>query len=525
MALPTPRPSPSRVALINRTNDPLVLPSARASLPTPPEHALAKRPHAGADSSDATRIKRVKLCLDDMVEPMDCDSDEDRSPAVIWRPKNTIYHRLSARASSRPGAFPHQTLLPAHSTMRSFVSSHTADVFSCRSGRVDSFVTPPYACAYTHAAKRGGAPRLAVATEEGTVFVWDTARRTAEDAVPQRIDLQTHDNGIFDVQWSTSDTFLATSAGDHTTRITDPNAAKTVYILSGHKSTVKSAVWDPAHEQLLSTGGRDGSICVWDLRSSGRCTQGNMSPVMCIKDAHIEDQPAKGRGKKSTASVRTVTSLLYSDMTPCGLISSGSFDGILRYWDLRQSTPPKKSRSTKPPNVLPLYTSSSDPTTVHGARRPRGITSVVAGTGPSAGLLFGLGIDSCVHTYAASTLHPLSSSFTHSKMLTNSFYVRLSMSPDGRTLAAGSTGGSAFLYDVSCASLANLGEFGGSDTGVELASQRGEVGAVDWADGMLATCSDDGTVRVWRSDEEVRRRCTEDDAHWNWAWAVDQESR
>ena len=99
--------------------------------------------------------------------------------------------------------------------------------------------------------------------------------------------------------------------------------------------------------------------------------------------------------------------------------------------------------------------SAFDPTTAEGGRRARGLASIVSGTGPSYGLLFGLGVDSRVHTYAASTLLPLSpkGTFKHPNMNTNSFWVRLAISPDGRSIVSGSSvtgkGASAFLFDVS----------------------------------------------------------------------------
>src|SRR5882762_8856629 len=105
--------------------------------------------------------------------------------------------------------------------------------------------------------------------------------------------------------------------------------------------------------------------------------------------------------------------------------------------------------------LIPTHTSSFDPTTLHGSRRPRGITSLVAGTGPTEGLFFGMGIDARIHTYAASTLLPISNSdtnvFSHESMQTPSFWVRVAVSPCGRWLARGSSGktGTAFLYDVS----------------------------------------------------------------------------
>jgi len=219
---------------------------------------------------------------------------------------------------------------------------------------------------------------------------------------------------------------------------------------------------------------------------------------------------------------------VYAEGQSDRLISSGSFDGMLRLWDLRQQpTPSGKSQSQKKRAAQPVAMSAFDPTIVEGGQRSRGLASVVAGTGPTHGLLFGLGVDSRVHTYAASTLMPLPQKGTlkHPNMNTNSFWVRLALSPDGMSLVSGSSGtdkgASAFLFDVSQTAVvapAILPDF----AGVELPGQKGEVGGVDWAQDMLATCSDDGTVRVWRFDPEVRQRCELDpDVRWTWTWGVD----
>jgi denticleless len=171
--------------------------------------------------------------------------------------------------------------------------------------------------------------------------------------------------------------------------------------------------------------------------------------------------------------------------------------------------------------------SAFDPTTIEGGRRARGLASIVAGTGATDGLLFGLGVDSRVYTYAASTLLPMSpkGTFKHPNMNTNSFWVRLAISPDGRSIVSGSLGtdkrASAFLFDVSQTAVAGPSIL--PDTaGIELHGQKGEVGGVDWAQNMLATCADDGTVRVWRFDPETRQQCDlEADAQWTWTWGVD----
>jgi denticleless len=200
---------------------------------------------------------------------------------------------------------------------------------------------------------------------------------------------------------------------------------------------------------------------------------------------------------------------------------------MLRLWDLRQLTQATPVKTQKKRTAQPAATSAFDPSIVEGGRRARGLTSVVAGTGPTYGLLFGLGVDSRVHTYAASTLLPLSQkgTFKHPNMNTNSFWVRLALSPNGRSLVSGSSGtdkgASAFLFDVSQTARAAPPILPDS-AGVELPGQKGEVGGVDWTQDMLATCSDDGIVRVWRFDPEIRQQCDLDtEAQWTWTWGID----
>lgn len=201
----------------------------------------------------------------------------------------------------------------------------------------------------------------------------------------------------------------------------------------------------------------------------------------------------------------------------------------LRQWDLRLPTTTKKTKSKAAPKPVLI---SADPTTLGGTRRARGITTLVPGTGPSAGHLFALGTDARVHSFALPSLAPLSGygapaaddafAYTHPQMQTNSFYARAALSPCGQWLASGSTAdGRVFLFDVGGSSAARWA--GAVARAVVLRGQKGEVGALDWAQGMLATCADDTTVRVWRPNVEVHRRCLEhtEEMRWQWAWATD----
>ncbi|KAI0824619.1 WD40-repeat-containing domain protein [Trametes gibbosa] len=508
--------------------------------------------------------KRVKLAWpqtgkenDDADASTDSDSECESGGARMGHSASrfSVYGLQSRAAQGGLSCAPRRVDLPTRSVLQSFVSSNKSDIFRCQSIHDSVLVNIPYACSYSNAARRGAATHLAVATEQGTVDILTTSKRDDWDVEPQRVTLQPHANGVFDVKWSPSDTLIATASGDHSVRISTlaPSVCeqdRTLHVLRGHEGTVKSIAWDPAHDgAVLCSGGRDGGICLWDLRVGERSEAGQVSPVLSIPRAHdLQGKPTKPkvpRGKLVPGvPLQSITHLLYTDTHPYGVISSSSSEGILNLWDVRLPSDALNTRSKakKPPKQQrpkPLFT-SGDPTTYAGARRGRGITTLALGSGPSAALVFALGVDSRVHTYTLPTLVPLSGhaavaslsssvlddphAYADPRMKTSSFYVRMAASPCGRWLATGGGGeGRAYLYDVSAAG--RVGGIGsaGWGAGVELRGQKGEVGAVDWADGMLATCADDGTVRVWRPDVDVSRRCKEDPGEmgWNWAWSTD----
>lgn len=194
---------------------------------------------------------------------------------------------------------------------------------------------------------------------------------------------------------------------------------------------------------------------------------------------------------------------------------------ILNLWDLRLPV----LDDSKQPKRPPCASSPDDATTMNGSCRPRGITSLYAGSGPTSGLLFALGADSRLYTYSSPSLIPLEAE-THPNLRT-SFYVRLSGSPCGRWLASGCSGktGSSFLFDISNAARLSVPPHSRRSmaNAVELRGHTGEVGAVDWAHEMLATCADDGTVRVWRPDYDIYQKCLSDREaeRWNWSWSQD----
>ncbi|KAL0581957.1 hypothetical protein V5O48_000014 [Marasmius crinis-equi] len=478
-------------------------------LPTPAKdsNVSTKRPAV----QDGSPRKRVR------VSPSEKRSDDEEGKhdidimaSAIMRSRRNCWMNALRNPSPRCAG-----LWASTSILQSFVSSNKSDVFKW-DALDDGFINPPYACSYSHSAKSGGTPHLALATEHGSVHILDTRKRQDWDVEPQRITLQPHRNGIFDVKWNCTGQLLATCSADHSVRIIDAASQNSIATLRGHTGAVKCAAWDPQNDKLLSTGGRDGDIHIWDLRVPHE-QDSTVSPIATISGAHDGLDP-KSRKRKTTAQT-SVTNLVRPNDTT--LVSSGSSDGILRCWDLRFTTSTKKSKAAKNKRTLSLLSSPIDPTTLHSSRRSRGILSLAAGTGPTSGLVFALGADSRIHTYNAASLEALPINYTHPNLKTNSsFYLGISVSPCGRSLASGSAGmqGSAFLFDVSNAAR----PYSEAEPGIELRAQVGEIGPVDWADGMLATCADESTVRIWRPDIEVYRTCIEDPVNkrWDWSWAL-----
>ncbi len=162
-----------------------------------------------------------------------------------------------------------------------------------------------------------------------------TARLHAE---PQRVTVQPHENGIFDVKWSPSDTLIATASGDHSIRISTLASSvaaddRTLHILRGHEGTVKSVAWDSAHDgTVLCSGSRDGGICLWDLRVGERADSGEVMPVLSIAKAHNlqgkTTKPKAPRGKLVPGlPLQSITHLLYTDTNPYSVNSSCASEG------------------------------------------------------------------------------------------------------------------------------------------------------------------------------------------------------
>ena len=145
--------------------------------------------------------------------------------------------------------------------------------------------------------------------------------------------LTAHSNAIFDLKWHPNDDYIATASGDQSIVISSVRHENRLTTLAGHTQSVKCVAWEPENGNVLSSGGRDGSILVWDLRvgenrgaSTGR---GELGPSLTIPQAHKDVVSRCTPNKRRLA--RSITSLVYAVGRPYSIISSGAFDGYVGF--------------------------------------------------------------------------------------------------------------------------------------------------------------------------------------------------
>ncbi|EIN10351.1 WD40 repeat-like protein [Punctularia strigosozonata HHB-11173 SS5] len=462
----------------------------------------------------------------------DSDFEISRSPPRARTRKRTVHNALDSLRVSLSHTSSRNCIPSTRPILASFASHHTCDAFYCRSlYSGDLNLTPPYVCAYTHAAKRGtGRPLLAIGTEQGSLHLVRTPAPSASSntsssrwmhlSPPLTHSWRAHMNGLFDAAWRPDDARLATASADASVRIWDPSrvtaspvghlprvlsedrgAAFALHNLTGHAGTVKCVAWSPGDSDVLASGGRGGEICIWDLRLAS----GGAGIVAKIWGAGGGEVTRAGRPKRGGGSVTGV--VIWTRRLTIAINS------VLRNWDIRYH---RRTSTMRGPLNEPTRRSDTDPTLLT-SRRPRALTALASGFGLAADLLFGVGADSRVHAYDRESLAPLSHlGLRDPRLRTGSFYVRAATSPCGRWVACGSAGG-GFVWDFAAVRKGRKGE---GERAVRVCAQAGEVGAMDWAaegGGTLAMGADDGTVRMWRPDWE--RRAEEHGAEEFWARA------
>ncbi|KAL9236275.1 hypothetical protein vseg_010966 [Gypsophila vaccaria] len=340
----------------------------------------------------------------------------------------------------------------------------------------DGVPTPPLALSFAKTIEN--AHILGVTDEEGILKLYDTRSKLNRSATHQEnadeaivSDWTVHHNSVYDLCWTKDDATILTASADHTVKVWDVEEKKCIGMLKGHTGSVKSVCPHPTNFDIIVSGSRDGSFALWDLR----CKHRNdlwILPTEQVNRAHTSAK--RKRFIKGKAASMTVTSVLYLK-DEISIASAGASDSTVKFWDTRNL------------RACASQASPHQETTTDTNGRAHGITSLSQDL--NGVLISASCTDNRIYLYNVLKLDkgPISS-FTGGQI--GSFFVKSSISPDAAHILSGSRDGNAYIWQVK----------NPSQDPMALTSHEKEVTAVDWSvqePGMIATASDDYTVRFW----------------------------
>jgi WD40 repeat protein len=306
--------------------------------------------------------------------------------------------------------------------------------------------------------------RLASASRDGTVRLWDTA------TCKEIFSLRGHTGAVWGVAFSPDGRRLASAGQDATVRLWDAATGQHLRTLKRHAGPV----WGVAFSQdgRLASAGQDGTVQVWDAATGQkpRTLQGHTGAVLGVA------------------------------FSPDGRLASAGGDGTVRVWDTAggQKHPPLQGHTREvvavafSPDGRRLASADWDGTVqVRDAatgqilrtlrRDPYGVWGVAFS--PDGCRLASAGQDATVRLWDAATGQELRTLKTHTGRFSG-----VAFSPDGRRLAAAGEDGTVRVWDAAT----------GQKT-FTFQGHRSNVSGVAFSpDGkQLASSSEDQTVKVW----------------------------
>ncbi|KAJ3260565.1 hypothetical protein HK104_006863, partial [Borealophlyctis nickersoniae] len=340
------------------------------------------------------------------------------------------------------------------SQLKDFVSTEK-DIY--RSLDALGMYTPPFSCCFNNSVKDG--KLLAIGDEDGKIGVINTAANNTFETDNPRPQWQAHPNAIFDICWSRDDQYLASAAGDQTTRLWNVETQDIVAVFPGHGNTIKSVTNNWCDPSVYATGGRDGRIMVWDVRCTGMVSESggevlylfyarvkafvltgvpenHMRPANTISAAHSVGRP-QGRKLASIwgSQPQSVTAVKFLS---CGnkIASSGAADGLIKFWDLRKYYS-IKDRPT------PCEVSSL----IEGPKRLHGYSSFSLDS--NGGRIYAACTDNNIYEFLTAHLAlPPRRLPTAQNYRCSSFYIRTCVSPDDRFVASGSSDHGLYVWEI-----------------------------------------------------------------------------
>ncbi|KAJ1851067.1 hypothetical protein H4R99_005375 [Coemansia sp. RSA 1722] len=353
----------------------------------------------------------------------------------------------------------------------------------------------PLACRYSP-----NGDRLALVDEAGCVSMFDTS--IAGPISPQNR-WQAHAHAVFDAAWSYDGSMLVTAAADDTCRLWDAESGALKGEFRGHSKTVRAIDWRHMDGSCFASGARDGSVLFWDTRCNKARGDDTYSyrPVSTIAQAHAQ---GRRQGRRASMAAVSVTGLRHLRHDPHLVATVGAAAATVRLWDVRMTQSARSSAFAK---------AISESIAPQG--RARGVASLALD--PDGTRLYAPCNDGHVYVHNAAHLGEPVCQLGAPEFECRGFGSGAASSSCGRYLASGSATGAVVVWE--------LDRVGANSSGrrAVLQGHIRDAGCVAWNPQrlQLASCADDGLLRLWDCDSVEAERGRSDVANrCRWGFAT-----
>ncbi|KAJ2161307.1 hypothetical protein GGF46_001568 [Coemansia sp. RSA 552] len=490
-----PPPSPRQTTLFDALS---AAQRRRKRQRTPQCKAPSGQENASPEGDPATK----RLCL----EPSLPATQGCSAPEPCYRPPATpafgVYNvHAVLRARCRRPVAPEG--ISTFGRLASLVSP-AARVFRLHTDTEPNLSVLPLACKYSN--MTGTAGRLALVDEGGYISIFNTLGNATGGSTEEGQALvpllrwKAHENAVFDAEWRGDNTQIVTASADETCCLWDVERQMPLGSFAGHSQTVRSVSWRHEDAHCFASGSRDGSVLLWDARCN-RSADGTHRPVNAVGRAHhgVRSAGPRARGAKRRIVSGSVTAVCHMRHRPHLIASAGSTSEVIRFWDVRARAAPRAS-------ALPTPVASTH--LPAAARRSRGIASLALDADGSR--LYAACNDSRVHVHNALAPGSPVARLAAPEFECQRFSITAAASPCGRRVAAGSSNGDVVVWELD-----SFGQNSSARRAV-LQGHAKEAGCVAWYPGrdrtQLATCGDDGTLRLWDENPSLAESARSDPA-------------
>ncbi|CAH8834846.1 unnamed protein product [Trichobilharzia szidati] len=340
--------------------------------------------------------------------------------------------------------------------------------------------SPPFACDFSPTLP----DRILIAQEDGLVHLYDTSVTGSQAFIKY---YEAHNNAVFDVKWLYSGSSFLTASGDQSIRLIDAETGTKIQQFFGHIMSVRSISLMPSDCHIFASASRDGSIRMWDTRvkpdtcnfrgSPGTSSVGVLPQCHVPPSNNLTTDTKRGRtSRRVPTDAQSVTSVLFVDDNT--FLSAGSTDGSIKMWDLRRVFCVGSKKQAKPKAIFPYRGPS---------QKQSGYSDLVINSYRTR--LYANCLDNIIYEYdlKQENTNPV---FFYTGHVTDSFYVKLDISPDDSYVICGSSDRQAHIYTVGKR----------QQQPIVLSGHTGEVSVARWCKGdptRIVTLSDESQAFVW----------------------------